>query len=145
MKQSLIMVLKQLLYQKGFRDDICGDITPHVPSTRSLGWCIWCHAPGNVCWQKLPTDIFWPVTAKPRTGLDRNQGQQPWLPMHQYFQCTKVTGQFWNTVTYVTLLYISRSHETYRPSAGYGLYRTKATPLTFLCMHKTKGCFLGPH
>ena len=49
---SPVTGLWQLLYQKGFWDDICGDITPHVPSTRSLGWHIWHHAPGNVCWRR---------------------------------------------------------------------------------------------
>ena len=50
---------------------------------------------------KPPTDIFRPITAKLCAGLDRNQGQRPWQPTHWYFRCTKVTGQFWNTITHV--------------------------------------------
>ena len=50
---------------------------------------------GQCLLAKAPTDVFQPVTAKLRIGLGCNQGQQPWLPMHWYFQCIKVTGQLW--------------------------------------------------
>ena len=62
---------------------------------------------------KVPTDIFWPVTAKLLMGLDCNQGQWPWLPQHQAFQCRKVKGQFriqlhipLNVLKYLCLVFI---------------------------------------
>ena len=55
--------------------------------------------------RKLPTDMFQPITAKPEVGKGHNQGQQPWLPRHQYFRCTKVRAYCF-TITYVL---VSRS------------------------------------
>ena len=62
----------------------------HLPEVRDYAFDVM-HRATSVG-GKLPTNAFRPITAKPRTGWDHNQGQQ-------FFWCIKVTGQFRNTIT----------------------------------------------
>ena len=82
---------------KGFlADDICGDITPHAPllEVRDDAFDIMLQAMsvGESANQHVPAH-----NSQTMYGIRR-----PWLPIHRYFQCTEVTGQFWNTVTYIS-------------------------------------------
>ena len=57
--------------------DVCSDITLHVPSTEIQYDAFDITSQAVPVGNKLPTDVFQPITAKPEAGKGRNQGQQP--------------------------------------------------------------------
>ena len=66
--------------EMGAGDDICSDITLHMPSTRSSAWHILRHILDNTCWHQK-------MCPRPITGNYIIYG--PWQWMHQYMLVQK--------------------------------------------------------